>query len=268
MQKFYQKGSIVLFQGDCIEILNRATPESVDMIFADPPYRLSNGGITCQSGKVVLVNKGSWDKSKGVEEDFEFHQKWINACKRVLKPNGTIWISGTYHSIYACGFALQKAGFKILNDICWFKPKASPNMSCRYFTASHETLLWARKDPMSKHTFNYGVMKNGVWNDDILKKPNKQMRSVWQIDTPKSSEKEFGKHPTQKPLELLRRVILASTNENDLILDPFTGSSTTGIMSLKLNRKFIGIDLEKEYLELSVKRFEKQFAIKKNRVWQ
>ena len=132
------------------------------MIFADPPYMLSNGGITCQAGKVVCVNKGKWDESKGLDEDFEFHVKWINACKRVLKPNGTIWISGTYHSIYACGFALQKEGFKILNDICWFKPNASPNMTCKYFTASHETLLWAKKDSKAKHTFNYETMKNDI----------------------------------------------------------------------------------------------------------
>ncbi len=267
MQQYYDKGDIQLYLGDCIEILENAAPESVDMIFADPPYMLSNGGISCQAGKVVCVNKGKWDESKGLDEDFAFHQKWINACKRVLKPNGTIWISGTYHSIYACGFALQKSGFKILNDICWFKPNASPNMSCRYFTASHETLLWARKDPKGKHTFNYEKMKNGDWKDDAIKKPNKQMRSVWQIDTPKSYEKTFGKHPTQKPLELLRRIILASTNKGDLILDPFTGSSTTGIMALELGRKFVGIDLEKEYLDLSIKRFEQEF-VDKELQWQ
>ena len=260
MQKVYEKDDITLFCGDCIEILNKATPESVDMIFADPPYLLSNGGITCQSGKVVSVNKGKWDKSKGIDKDFEFHTKWINACRRVLKPNGTIWISGTYHSIYACGFVLQKTGFKILNDICWFKPNASPNMSCRYFTASHETLLWAKKDNNTKHKFNYDIMKNSDWGEDFIKKPKKQMRSVWAIGTPKNYEKELGKHPTQKPLELLRRIILASTNKGDLILDPFTGSSTTGIMALKLGRKFIGIDLEKEYLDLSIKRFEQLFS--------
>ena len=174
------------------------------MIFADPPYMLSNGGITCHAGKVVSVNKAKWDESKGLEEDFEFHTKWINACKRVLKPNGTIWISGTYHSIYACGYALQKSDFKILNDICWFKPNASPNMSCRYFTASHETLLWAKKDNNSKHTFNYEAMKNGSWGEDFIKKTEKQMRSVWAIGTPKQSETTFGKHPTQKPVELFR----------------------------------------------------------------
>lgn len=262
MVKYYEKGDIQLFQGDCIDILEQAIPDYVDMIFADPPYMLSNDGMSCRAGKVVSVNKGSWDKSKGLDEDFEFHTKWINACKRVLKPNGTIWITGTYHSIYTCGFALQKASFKILNDICWFKPNAAPNLSCRYFTASHETILWAKKDEKAKHTFNYDLMKNGDWKVDKLKKPNKQMRSVWQIDTLKPFEKEYGKHPTQKPLELLRRIILASTNEGDLILDPFTGSSTTGIMALELGRKFIGIDLEKEYLDLSVKRFEKEFLIK------
>lgn len=259
MQKYYEKDNIRLFLGDCIEILEKATPDSIDMIFADPPYMLSNGGITCQAGKVVCVNKGKWDESKGIDEDFAFNQKWINACRRVLKPNGTIWISGTYHSIYACGFTLQKTGFKILNDICWFKPNASPNMSCRYFTASHETLLWARKEQNGRHIFNYETMKNGDWGSDAIKKPNKQMRSVWQIDTPKQYEKTFGKHPTQKPLELLKRIILASTNKDDLILDPFTGSSTTGIMALKLGRKFIGIDIEKEYLNLSIKRFEQEF---------
>ena len=267
MRKVYEKENVELYLGDCIEILEKATPESVDMIFADPPYMLSNGGITCQAGKIVSVNKGEWDKSKGFDEDLEFHTRWINACRRVLKPNGTIWISGTYHSIYACGYALQKSDFKILNDICWFKPNASPNMSCRYFTASHETLLWAKKDKNAKHTFNYEVMKNGNWDEDFIKKPNKQMRSVWAVGTTKPSEKEFGKHPTQKPLELLRRIILASTNKNDLILDPFTGSSTTGIMALRLGRKFIGIDLEREYLDLSVKRFEQEFLDKDIR-WQ
>lgn len=268
MQKYYEKDNIRLFLGDCIELLEKISPESVDMIFADPPYMLSNGGITCQAGKVVSVNKGDWDISKGFDEDLGFHIRWINACRRVLKPNGTIWISGTYHSIYACGYALQKSNFKILNDICWYKPNASPNMTCRYFTASHETLLWAKKEEKTKHTFNYETMKNGSWGKDKIKKPNKQMRSVWEIPTTKASEKKFGKHPTQKPLELLRRIVLASTNKDDLILDPFTGSSTTGIMALELGRKFIGIDLEKEYLDLSIKRFEQVFAKKEKTKWQ
>jgi site-specific DNA-methyltransferase (adenine-specific) len=144
-----------------------------------------------------------------------------------------------------------------LNDISWFKPNASPNLSGRYFTASHETLLWARKDPKGKHTFNYQDMKNGVWHKaDFLKKEGKQMRSVWAIGTPKAEEKTFGKHPTQKPMALLERVVLSSTSPGDIIIDPFTGSSTTGLAAIKYGRKFIGIDLEKDYLELSKKRYK------------
>ena len=243
-----------LYHDDCLKILEEIPENTFDMIFADPPYMLSNGGITCQNGKVVSVNKGKWDESQGVEQDFEFHKRWLSACKRVLKKNGTLWVSGTYHSIYSCGFAMQLLGYHILNDISWFKPNASPNMCCRYFTASHETLIWARKDKKTKHTFNYELMKNGDFSSDFIKKPNTQMRSVWAIGTPKKSEKTFGKHPTQKPLDLLERIILASTNEGDLILDPFMGSATTGVAALKHNRKFVGIEKEKEFVELAEKR--------------
>ena len=243
-----------LYHDDCLKILEEIPENTFDMIFADPPYMLSNGGITCQNGQVVSVNKGKWDKSQGFEQDFEFHKKWLSACKRVLKKNGTLWVSGTYHSIYSCGFAMQLLGYHILNDISWFKPNASPNMCCRYFTASHETLIWARKDKKTKHTFNYELMKNGDFSSDFIKKPNTQMRSVWAIGTPKKSEKTFGKHPTQKPLDLLERIILASTNEGDLILDPFMGSATTGVAALKHNRKFVGIEKEKEFVELAEKR--------------
>ena len=177
-------------------------------------------------------------------------------AKGVLKPSGTIWISGTYHSIYQCGFALQKHGFHILNDIAWFKPNAPPNLSCRFFTASHETLIWARKDKNARHTFNYQAMKNGDFPEDKLKNANVQMRSVWSLSAPKTAEKKFGKHPTQKPEDLLRRIILASTNEGDIVLDPFTGSSTTGLMAYRWGRSFIGVDTEEPYLALSVKRFE------------
>lgn len=254
---YYEKDKVKLLLGNSIEILKTIKKDSIDMIFADPPYGLSNNGITCKNGKMVSVNKGNWDKSNGIEEDFKFHNLWIKACKRVLKPNGTLWISGTYHSIYACGYALQKQKFKILNDITWFKPNGAPNLTCKYFTASHETILWAIKDPKEKHTYNYKVMKHGNWHEkDIIKNEDKQMRSVWSIATPSKSEKEFGKHPTQKPLKLLERIVLSSTNEGDLILDPFTGSSTTGVIALKYNRKFIGIDMEEEYLDLSIKRLE------------
>ena len=243
-----------LICGDCLAILPTLKTESVDMIFADPPYNLSNDGFTCRSGRAVSVNKGDWDRSKGVEKDFEFHLAWIDACRHVLKPNGTIWISGTYHSIYACGFAIQILGFHILNDITWFKPNASPNLSCRYFTASHETLIWARKSKKGKHTFNYNEMRNGNFHGDFIKKPEKQMRSVWAIHTPKKNEKIYGKHPTQKSLLLLERVILASTNPGDLVLDPFMGSGTTGVAAIRHGRNFIGIEKDKRYSEQAYKR--------------
>jgi len=257
MQKpYYKKPRFTLYKADCLDILAEIPENSVDMIFADPPYFLSSGSFTCQNGKMVSVKKADWDLSNGLKQNFEFHVEWIKACRRVLKPNGTIWISGTYHSIYQCGFALQINKFHILNDIAWFKPNASPNLSCRFFTASHETLIWARKDKKAKHTFNYELMKGGDWPEDQLKKPNTQMRSVWSINTPKPIEKKFGKHPTQKPEDLLKRIILASTNKDDLVVDPFTGSSTTGLAAYLYGRNFVGIDTEKKYLGLSIKRFE------------
>lgn len=254
LKPYYEKPKLKLYNADCLEVLAEMPENSVDMVFADPPYLLSNGGFTVHAGRRVSVHKGDWDKSNGLKKDFDFHLAWINAVRRVLKPHGTIWISGTYHSIYQCGFALQVAKFHILNDVAWFKPNASPNLSCRYFTASHETLIWARKDKDAKHIFNYDQMKNGEWNGDFIKKPQMQMRSVWAIGTPKPNEKKYGKHPTQKPEELLKRIILASTNKGDLVLDPFTGSSTTGIAAIVHGRKFIGIDLDKKYLDLSIKR--------------
>jgi site-specific DNA-methyltransferase (adenine-specific) len=240
--------SVRLLKGDCIAILNQARENSVDMIFADPPYFLSNGGITCHAGKMVSVNKGKWDKSKGVEENHKFTLEWLKACQRVLKPNGTIWVSGTTHIIYSAGFAMQELGYKILNDIIWYKRNAPPNLSCRYFTHSTEIILWAAKNEKSKHYFDYKLMKS--------MNHGKQMRNVWEISAPPAEEKKFGKHPTQKPVELLTRILLASTKEGDLVLDPFCGSSTTGVAAFQLNRKYVGIDLENEYLQLSKKRLE------------
>ena len=257
MQKpYYEKPKFKLYQANCLDVLAELPENSVDMIFADPPYNLSNGGITVHAGRMVSVNKGDWDKSRGFKDDYDFHYKWMEACRRVLKPHGTLWVSGTYHSIYQCGHALQALGYHILNDIAWFKPNASPNLSCRYFTASHETLIWARKEKMAKHIFNYDLMKNGNWSEDHLKKPGLQMRSVWSMGTPKPIEKRFGKHPTQKPEDLLKRIVLSSTNKGDLVIDPFTGSSTTGIAAYLHGRKFIGIDTEPKFLDLSIKRFE------------
>lgn len=252
---YFKSGNFVLYNGESTSILNQLDENSIDMIFADPPYNLSNGGFSVHAGRMVSVNKGEWDKSRGFAGDYDFHHQWLEAARRVLKPNGTIWVSGTYHSIYQCGHALQSLGYHILNDIAWFKPNASPNLSCRFFTASHETILWARKEKKAKHTFNYEVMKEGHWPEDQLKKPGLQMRSVWSMGTPRPNEKIHGKHPTQKPLDLLKRIVLSSTKKGDVILDPFTGSSTTGLAAAMHGRKFIGIDLEKDYLDLSVKRY-------------
>lgn len=253
---FFTANDFVLYNEDSIELMKQIPESTVDMVFADPPYNLSNGGFTVHAGKRVSVHKGDWDKSSGVDDDFAFHLRWIEEAYRILKPEGTLWVSGTYHSIYQCGYAIQLVGFKILNDISWFKPNASPNLSGRYFTASHETLIWARKDPKAKHIYNYQDMKNGIWHlKDKLKNEGKQMRSVWAIGTPTSEEKKFGKHPTQKPVALLERVVLSSTNPGNVILDPFTGSSTTGIVAAQNGRKYIGIDLDKDYLELSKKRY-------------
>lgn len=249
IQAYFSEKNVRLYKGDVIETLNTFPDECIDLIFADPPYNLSNNGFTCHAGKRVSVNKAEWDKSSGMEEDFDFHYNWLKACKRVLKPNGSLWVSGTYHSIYTCGHIFQEQNWHIINDICWYKSNAVPNLSCRMFTASHETLLWAKKDKKAKHTFNYNEVKNGYFPNDFLKKPNKQMRSVWSIGTPKNNEKKYGVFPTQKPEALLERIILASSNEEDLILDPFCGSGTTGVVAIKSNRKFIGIDSEKEYID-------------------
>ena len=260
---FYRSEYSALFNNDCLEILASIPENSVEMIFADPPYRLSNNGITCQNGRMVSVNKGKWDKSGGIDDDLNFHNEWIRASKRVLKDGGTIWISGTYHNIYQCGYLLQKNDFHLLNDIAWFKPNAAPNLSCRFFTASHETLLWARKGKKSKHTFNYREMREGNFPEDKLKKENTQMRSVWSIPAPKPAEKEFGKHPTQKPLDLLTRVIKASTGDGALILDPFCGSGTTGTAAALVgNRFFIGTELDEDFCELAKKRLSSAAPLK------
>ena len=246
---YFREGSFKLINDDTFNALKNFEEKTFDMIFADPPYFLSNIGITCSGGKMVSVNKGKWDKALSIKEKHEFNKHWIKECYRVLKDNGTIWISGTLHNIYSIGMALEEEGFKIINNITWQKTNPPPNIACKAFTHSTETILWAKKDlKKSKYTFNYNLMKE--LND------NKQMKDVWTTSLTKPSEKKQGKHPTQKPLEILNRIILASTKENDLILDPFCGSSTTGIAAVKLNRRYIGIDNEKEYLDLSIRRYQ------------
>jgi site-specific DNA-methyltransferase (adenine-specific) len=245
-----------LLHADVLEALRGIPSESIDFIFADPPYFLSNDGFTVKSGKAVSVNKGAWDKSFGFDSETDFHEAWIADCLRVLKPNGTIAISGTYHSIYKCGFLLQKLGCRIINDIAWFKPNGAPALAGRNFTASHETILWASKGKKAKHVFNYSISKNWDVENDKLYSKGKQMRSVWSIPSTPKREKLEGNHPTQKPLELLKRLVAMCTNEGDTVLDPFCGSGTTGVACVLLNRNFIGIDLDQSYLDLSAKRMK------------
>lgn len=244
----YYKSSddnFLLQRGDSMEIMS-GFDFKFDMIFADPPYFLSNGGISIQSGKVVCVDKGEWDKGGTADYINEFNRQWLSLCREKLKDYGTIWISGTYHNIFSVANQLTELGYKILNVITWAKTNPPPNISCRYFTYSTEFIIWARKMPKVPHIYNYELMKH--INGD------KQMKDVWNMPAIAPWEKAFGKHPTQKPLSVLTRIILASTHERMWILDPFTGSSTTGIAANLLNRRFLGIDKEKEYLELSIKR--------------
>lgn len=247
LQSFYRSSNqdFTLVQGNCIEALSQLNFQ-FDMIFADPPYFLSNGGFSVHSGKQVSVNKGDWDKSQGFEEDNKFNYQWLSLCREKLKPEGTIWISGTYHNIFSIAQILNLLNYKILNVITWVKTNPPPNLSCRFFTHSTEFIIWARKEKKVPHYFNYELMKqiNG----------GTQMRDVWLLPAIAKWEKTHGKHPTQKPLPLLARIILASTRVNDWILDPFTGASTTGIASSLLNRRFLGIDSESSFLELSKKR--------------
>lgn len=234
-----------LLQGDCVELLSKFDFK-FDMIFADPPYFLSNGGISVQSGKMVSVNKGDWDKSQGFEKDNEFNRAWLKACRNKLNDNGTIWISGTFHNIFSVAQMLTELDYKILNCITWAKTNPPPNLSCRYFTHSTEFILWARKSKTGKHFYNYELMKeiNG----------GTQMRDVWTLPAIAPWEKSCGKHPTQKPLALLARIILASTQRNGWVLDPFAGSSTTGIAANILGRRYLGIDKETEFLNISKSR--------------
>lgn len=246
---YYNKRNFKLIKGDSLEVLKTIKPKSIDMIFADPPYFLSGDGISCSGGKMVSVNKGKWDKKISLQEKHEFNKEWIRLCKRVLTDNGTIWISGTLHNIYSIGMALEEEGFKILNNITWKKLNPPPNLSCRYFVHSTETIIWARKDlKNAHHKFNYTLMRkmNG----------GKQMKDVWETSLTKPSEKKCGKHPTQKPMELLEKIILSSTDKGDLILDPFNGSGTTGIVANNLGRKYIGIEKEKQYLDLTIRRLD------------
>ena len=233
--------------GDCLRLLEEFDFK-FDMVFADPPYFLSNGGISLQSGKVVCVDKGEWDKGKTPEEVMAFNMDWLRLCREKMKDNGTIWISGTYHNIFSVAQCLVTLGYRILNVITWQKTNPPVNISCRFFTYSTEFIIWARKCSKVPHKFNYDLMKK--LND------GKQMTDVWRMPAIGRWEKNCGKHPTQKPLRLLTRMILASTSPGDWILDPFSGSSTTGIAANLCGRRFAGIEQEEEFCRMSAARRE------------
>lgn len=244
----YSDSKFKLINGDCFDELKKIKSKTINMVFADPPYFLSTeNGISCQSGKMVSVKKGQWDKALSIEEKHEFNKNWIKECYRILKDDGCIWISGTFHNIYSIGMALEEEGFKIVNNVTWQKLNPPPNIACKCFVHSTETIIWAVKD--KKHyTFNYELMKelNG----------GKQHKDVWPGSLTKKSEKKYGKHPTQKPEYILEKIILASTNKGDKVLDPFSGSGTTGAVAIRLKRKYIGIEKNKTFYNNSLKRLK------------
>ncbi|MCY1021332.1 DNA-methyltransferase [Pyxidicoccus sp. MSG2] len=270
-ESVYAKGEdYTLLHGDSLELMEQFEPQTFDMIFADPPYFLSNGGTTCKGGKRVSVAKGKWDESRGVEEDHQFTTAWLAACQRLLKPTGTLWVSGTQHVIFNVGFAMQKLGYKLLNTVTWFKPNASPNLACRYFTHSTELLIWASPKSGGKlqHTFNYSRMKaeNGgkQMRDAWVLPPSGDAEltadgegRLWTLTVPRGGEeKAHGSHPTQKPVALLERILEASCPPDALVLDPFNGSGTSGVAALKLGHRYVGIDMDEQYLSLSQKRLQ------------
>jgi len=246
---FYKSDNrdFTIVHGDCFDVLPQFDFK-FDMIFADPPYFLSNGGISYHAGKVVCVDKGEWDKGGSPESIMEFNRKWLSLCREKLKDNGTIWISGTHHNIFSIANVLTELSYKILNVITWAKTNPPPNISCRFFTYSTEFIIWARKCPKVPHKYNYELMK--AIND------GKQMTDVWRLPAIGRWEKSCGKHPTQKPLSLLTRIILASTDEHDWILDPFAGSSTTGIAASLCGRRFLGVEQEQKFVSLGKARRE------------
>lgn len=261
IKPFYKSPNhdFTLLHGDCFHLLHEFDFK-FSCIFADPPYFLSNGGISIQSGKIVSVNKGEWDKGKNQQEMMDFNMRWLSLCRNKLKDNGSIWISGTYHNIFSVANCLNELGYKILNVVTWAKTNPPPNISCRYFTYSTEFIIWARKSEKKSHYFNYNLMK--------LINGNKQMTDVWHLPAIARWEKSCGKHPTQKPLALLARIIMASTQLGEWVLDPFCGSSTTGIAANLLGRRYLGIDQEEKYIEISKHRREEIEDIQKYQMYR
>ena len=226
--------------------MQKIKKETVDVVFADPPYFLSNGGKSISSGKVVSVNKGEWDKKENYGDIQKFTETWIRECYRILKNKCSIWISGTYHNIFDIKKALDNIGFKIINIIIWKKVDPPPLIYKNKFRFSYEFIIWADKG--NSHIFNYKEMFN-IKGDEL--------EDVWLLPSVPMNEKKYGYHPTQKPECLLERIIMASTLEEQLVLDPFMGSGTTGIVCERLNRRFIGIEKENKYYEIARNRIKR-----------
>lgn len=242
-------GDSKLYLGDHLAFLSNVADDAVDVVWTDPPYFLSNGGTTCVAGRRAPVAKGDWDSSRGLDDDHAFNRTWLAECLRILKPGGTIWVSGTHHVYLSVGMAMRELGFRILNDIVWEKPNPPPNLGCRCFTHATEVILWAtkaRKGGKDRYTFHYDAMK--------AENEGKQMKNVWRFAAPGSDEKAHGRHPTQKPLALVRRSLVASTDPGDLVVDPFAGSGTTAVAAVGLGRRFLGAELDPEYAALARQR--------------
>lgn len=247
MGMYFHTNEFVLLQGDNVEQMKHIN-EKVDVVFADPPYFLSQGVSRCINGTWKSFEKGEWDRVTSFDNINAFNRQWLSACRDVMKDNGTIWVCGTYHNIFSVATCMSELGFKILNIITWQKSDAKPTLSKNFFNFTTEYIIWARKSASKPHFFNCDLMAqlNG----------GARMTDVWRIPFVSSWEMKCGQHPTQKPLRLLYRILLASTQEGDTILDPFSGSCTTGIAANLLGRNFIGIDMDEKYLELGKRRFE------------
>lgn len=245
---YYSIPNFTLYQGDSLELL-KSIDEPIDMIFADPPYFLSTGnGKVNINGQYIKFDKGNWDRVRTRDEKDEFNLKWLSSCCRLLKENGTIWVCGTYHNIFSVERCLDELGFKIINMVVWQKPDPPATLSDKRLNFCAEYLMWATRKRCKDYTFNY---------EDLVKlKGGTQMQDIWKISAASAWEKKSGKHPTQKPLRLLYRTILASTKTGDTILDPFSGSSTTGIAAALMNRRFVGCEMNQEFLDLSIRRRE------------